>query len=91
MAAEENDVYIIGVVYRFVSVVGVVGNLITLLILKTNKSFLVINDTRLPIGNLAVVDLIFSIGTLLSGIDFNDEKITASNLACNIIPRFLAV
>ena len=83
MECGENDVYT-GVAFILVSVVGVVGNLITLLILRKDDGFRAMNNARLPIGNLAAVDLLLSIRAVLYGIGIIDSKITAETTFCKV-------
>ena len=90
MNSEENDIYL-GVCLILVSIIGVAGNVITLLILRRDDNFRAMNNSRLSIGNLAVIDLIFSVRAVLSGIGFIDKEITATNLMCKITSRIVTL
>ena len=83
MESQENDIYT-GVAFSLVSVVGVIGNIITLLILRKDNNFRAMNNARLPIGNLAVVDLFLSLKATSHGIGIIDKKITADTIICKI-------
>ena len=86
MESEENDIYL-GIAVMLVSIIGIVGNVITLLILKRDEDFRAMNNSRLHIGNLAVIDLIWSIRAIWRGIGFIDRKIAADTFLCQITSR----
>ena len=90
MESKENDNYN-GIPFILASITGISGNVITLLFLERDNNFLAMNNSRLNIGNLAVIDLIFSIRTLLIGIGLFDMKMHTNALGCDIILRSLTL
>ena len=83
MESGESDIYI-GVAFILVSLVGAVGSLITLVILKKDDNFRAMNNARLPIGNLAFVDLFLSVINIMYAIGIIDKKTTAHPIVCKI-------
>ena len=90
MESVENDVYS-ATAFILLGIVGIVGNVITLFILNRDDNFLATNNSRLSIGNLAIIDLFFSVNTSLIGIGYIDKKITSNTVYCNIYVRVLAL
>ena len=90
MESEENDFYS-GTAFILISVIGVVGNVITLFILMRDENFLASNNSRLSVGNLALVDVLFSVYNSFIGMRYLDKKIGSSTLYCNIYVRVLTV
>ena len=88
--SEENDVYS-GTAFILISVIGVAGNAITLFILMKDEDFLASNNSRLSIGNLALVDILFSVYNSFIGMRYLDKKVGSSTLYCNIYVRVLTV
>ena len=90
MDSEENDIYL-GATFVLVSIIGIVGNVITLLILKRDDDFRAMNNSRLTMGNLAVIDLLFSTGAMISAIGYIDKQITSNTFVCKITSRIVTI
>ena len=86
MESEEKDIYMSSAI-MLICFVGIVGNTITLLVLKKNKNFMAINNSRLHIGHLAFLNLVFSIANAVSGFGFIDKKIIIETFLCTFIAR----
>ena len=82
MESEESDIYI-AVAFILVILVGAVGNFITLVVLKKDNNFIAMNNARLPIGNLAVVDLFLSVIRIVYAVGIIDKKRTAHPIVCS--------
>ena len=79
------------VAVMLISTVGIVGNIITLIILKKNKNYLIINNSRLHIGHLAFLDLCFSVTNAFSGLGFIDREIMTGTFLCDFYARLTTV
>ena len=90
MKTEENDFYLT-LALVIICTVGLVGNVITLLILKKNKNYLAMNNSRLHIGHLAFLDLGFSIINSLSALGYIDKNIVVGTIFCNVIARITTI
>ena len=74
---EEGHYLVIGGLTIFISAFGVVGNIMTLILVKKNQTFRDVNQARLFLGNLAAVDLLNSILALVSGFGYINKDIIA--------------
>ena len=90
MKTEENDVYLT-LATVIMCTVGIVGNFITLLILIKNQNYLAINNSRLRIGHLALLDLGFSILNSFSALGYIDEKIVVGTIFCSVMARITTI
>ena len=90
MKTEENDFYMT-LALVIICTVGLVGNVITLLILKKNKNYLAVNNSRLHIGHLALLDLGFSIINSISALGYIDKNIVVGTIFCNVIARITTI
>ena len=75
MAAGKEQRPAIGILMILISILGVVGNTVTLILIIKNRTFRNVNHARLFLANLAVADLLNSILAMFSGFGHIDRKI----------------
>ena len=81
MAAEQYENHpILGVLMISISIIGLAGNIITLILIKKYATFRDTNNGRLFLGNLAVADLLNSVLAFFSGLGYISKDIMGGNL-----------
>ena len=80
----EEPQILLSVLIFLICFVGVIGNSCTLLIIKKNLAFRDVDQARLFLANLAVVDLLNSLIAIFHGLGFINKDIFAAQSVCSL-------